>query len=260
MPYRRTENVARRLAARHAAIIAAARDAASEGGMAAVQIAAVARRAGIAAGTVYRYFPGKTDLVAALLAEISEREIGALRRAADVAPGPLSALAAAIMTFAARALRHRRLAYAAIAEPVDAELDAARLAFRKALAAEFGNLIAAAAAHLPEQDAALERGGAGRASHRGIDRTAGAGRNGPRARGGAVAGAGCVARARRRRCARAGAGGADSDRRSVVSDQSRHSSDYRSLVQCASSAGTVIERRIEWVTPPSTNSRRRECP
>ena len=66
MPYRRTENVTRRLAARHAAIIAAARAAASEGGMAAVQIAPVAQRAGIAAGTVYRYFPGKTDLVAAL--------------------------------------------------------------------------------------------------------------------------------------------------------------------------------------------------
>src|ERR1700689_5905075 len=99
MPYRRTENVARRLAARHGAIMAAARDAASEGGMAAVQIAGIAQRAGIAAGTVYRYFPGKTDLVAALLGEISEREIGELRRDADVAPGPLSALSAAIMTF-----------------------------------------------------------------------------------------------------------------------------------------------------------------
>ena len=209
MPYRRTENVARRLAARHAAIIAAAREAASEGGMAAVQIAPVARRAGIAAGTVYRYFPGKTDLVAAVLAEISEREIGALRRAADVAPGPLSALAAAIMTFAARALRHRRLAYAAIAEPVDAELDAARLSFRQALAAEFGNLIAAAAAHLPEQDAALSAAALVGLLIERIDRTAGAGRDGPRARGRAVAGAGCFARARCRRCASAGAGGAD---------------------------------------------------
>src|ERR1700689_2355018 len=131
MPYRRTENVVRRLAARRAAIIAAARDTAAEGGMAAVQIVPVAQRAGIAAGTVYRYFPGKTDLVTALFAEIAEREIGALRRAPAVAPGPLSALSASIVTFAARALRHRRLAFAAIAEPVDAELDAARLSFRK---------------------------------------------------------------------------------------------------------------------------------
>jgi AcrR family transcriptional regulator len=157
MPYRRTENVARRLAARHAAIIAAARQAASEGGMAAVQIAPVAQRAGIAAGTVYRYFPGKTDLVAALFAEIAEREIAALRRAAALAPGPLSALSAAIVTFAARALRNRRLAWAAIAEPVDAELDAARLNFRKSLATEFSAHIAATVAggHLPEQDRAL---------------------------------------------------------------------------------------------------------
>ncbi|MGC1353671.1 MAG: TetR family transcriptional regulator, partial [Xanthobacteraceae bacterium] len=67
MPYRRTENVARRLAARHDAIIAAARQIAGEGGMAAVQIASVAARAGVAAGTVYRYFPAKTDLIATLL-------------------------------------------------------------------------------------------------------------------------------------------------------------------------------------------------
>lgn len=157
MPYRRTENVSRRLAARRDAIIAAAQILASESGMAAVQIAAVAARAGIATGTVYRYFPAKTDLIAALLTEITEREIGAMQRAATGAPGPLSALAAAIMTFAARALRDRRLLFAAIAEPIDAEVDAVRTAFRKALAAEFAARIAAtiAARYLPDQDAAL---------------------------------------------------------------------------------------------------------
>jgi len=157
MPYRRTENVARRLAARHDAIIAAARQIASEHGMAAVQIASVAERADIATGTVYRYFPAKTDLVAALLREIAVREIGALRRAASDAPGRLSALCAAILTFVARVRRGRRLAFAAIAEPVDAELDGARTAFRKSLAGEFAGLIAAATAEgrLPQQDAAL---------------------------------------------------------------------------------------------------------
>jgi len=157
MPYRRTENVARRLAARHDAIIAAARQTAREGGMAAVQIASVAARAGIAAGTVYRYFPAKTDLIAAVLKEMAERELGALRRAAGNAPGPLSALAAVIVTFAARALGERRLAFAAIAEPIDAELDPARRAFRQALVGEFALRIAAAVAggHLPEQDATL---------------------------------------------------------------------------------------------------------
>jgi AcrR family transcriptional regulator len=157
MPYRRTENVARKLAARHEAILTAARDAATEGGMAAVQIAPVAERAGIAAGTVYRYFPSKVDLVAALTAALAEREIGALARAAASAPGPLSALAAAITTFAARALARRRLAFALIAEPVEPEVEAARVTYRKALASELERLIRAAhaAGRLPEQDPAL---------------------------------------------------------------------------------------------------------
>jgi AcrR family transcriptional regulator len=157
MAYRRTENVVRRLAARHDAIVAAARRAAGQGGMAAVQIAPVAALAGIAAGTVYRYFPGKTDLVGALVASVSEREIAAVRRAAEAAPGPLSALAAALTTFAARALRNRRLAWAVIAEPVDAEVDALRLEYRAALVAEIEARIRAgiAGGHLPEQDAGL---------------------------------------------------------------------------------------------------------
>ena len=155
MPYRRTENVARKLAARQQAILSAAHALAAEGGMAAVQIAPVAARAGIAAGTVYRYFPSKTELVAALVAELSQRDIAALERAAAAAPGPLSALAAALATFAARALANRGLAFALIAEPVEPEVNAARLAYRSALAGAFETLIRAALAGgpLPDQDA-----------------------------------------------------------------------------------------------------------
>jgi AcrR family transcriptional regulator len=157
MPYRQTENVVRKLAARHDAILAAARDLAAEGGMAAVQIAPVAARAGVAAGTVYRYFPSKTDLVAALVAALSELELATLEGAANAAPGPLSALAAAITTFAARSLKRRRLAFALITEPVEPDVDQARAAYRQALVGAFERLIrkAVAGAHLPEQDAAL---------------------------------------------------------------------------------------------------------
>jgi AcrR family transcriptional regulator len=157
MPYRRTDNVIRKQIARHGAIMESARLIAAEGGMAAVQIAPVAHRAGIAAGTVYRYFPSKTELVGALIAAIAEREIEALQRAAAAAPGPVSALAAAIATFAARALRNRRLAWAVIAEPVDAAIEAMRIEYRETLAAEFRKRIEAAmaAAHVPRQDSAL---------------------------------------------------------------------------------------------------------
>jgi AcrR family transcriptional regulator len=88
---------------------------------------------------------------------VAEREIAAVRRAADAAPGPLSALAAAIATFAARALRNRKLAWAVIAEPVDTDTDAVRQRYRRALADEIEARIRLAiqGGHLPEQDAGL---------------------------------------------------------------------------------------------------------
>src|SRR5215469_7192411 len=157
MAYRRTDRVARRLAARQNAIVAAARSLAAEAGMAMVQIVPVAERVGIAAGTVYRYFPAKIDLVRALVAAVTEREIGAMRRAADAAPGPLSALAAALTTFAARAIRHRRLTWAMLGEPVDAHVDAVQLDYRTALAAELEARIRVAVADglLPKLDPVL---------------------------------------------------------------------------------------------------------
>jgi AcrR family transcriptional regulator len=160
MAYRRTERVLQHLAARHDAIVAAARAIAAEQGLGAVQIVPVAERAGIAAGTVYRYFPAKTDLVKALVEAVSARELLAFRQAADAAPGPLSALAAGLVTCAARALRQRRLAFAVSDEPVDAAVDALRLAARRAFAGELEARIRAAVAggHLPEQDAGVAAG------------------------------------------------------------------------------------------------------
>ncbi len=157
MPYRQTENVARKLAARYEAILTAARAAAAEGGMAAVQIAPVAERAGIATGTVYRYFPAKTELVAELVKVLAAREVAALSEAARAAPGPLSALTAAFATFAARAHARRRLAFALLAEPVEPDVAIARESYRAAIATEFKRLIALALAggHLPRQDPAL---------------------------------------------------------------------------------------------------------
>src|SRR5262249_38036107 len=155
MPYRRTENVARRLAEREQTILGAAKSIAGEGGMGAVQIAAVAQRADIAAGTIYRYFPSKNDLLAEVITAATGCELAAMRPAGDAAPGPLSPLAACIATFAARALQERRLAWAVTAEPIDPDIDTLRLDFRRALATELETRIrtAIAKSHLPEQDA-----------------------------------------------------------------------------------------------------------
>jgi AcrR family transcriptional regulator len=160
MPYRRTEKVARKRAARHQAIIEAAAAAARDGGLAALRMAPVAARAGVAAGTVYRYFPSKADLVTELTAAVAAREIAALEAAADAAPGPLSALAAAVATFATRALARKRLVFAMIAEPTEPAIASARQVFRTALVAAFERRIQAAlaGAHLPDQDAAVSAG------------------------------------------------------------------------------------------------------
>ena len=157
MAYRRTANVLRRLNARHDAIVDAARDAASAGGMAAIQIVPVAERAGVAAGTVYRYFPSKADLISELIAEVSRDELAAIRRAADAAPGPSSALAAAVTTVAVHVLSQRKLAWGILAEPVDVDVTASRLASRREISGEIAARIDAAvrAGHLPAQDTSL---------------------------------------------------------------------------------------------------------
>jgi AcrR family transcriptional regulator len=154
MPYRRTENVVRRLAEREEAILEAATQIAADGGMGAVQIATVAERAGIAAGTVYRYFPSKTDLIAELVATIAGRELSIMADAGDAAPGPLSALAACIATFATRALNERRLAWAVMGEPVDGTVDAMRVAAPAIVGALMEGLLGPLAPSPPDAAAA----------------------------------------------------------------------------------------------------------
>jgi AcrR family transcriptional regulator len=174
MAYRRTERETARLAARYEAIIEAARALASESGLGAVQVVPVAERVGIAAGTVYRYFPSKDDLVAAVVNATATREVAAIRAAAAAAAGALSGLAAAIVAFAAGTVRMRRLAFAMLAEApppyppsqaVEGNIipppslaaggreEVGRLAFRRHIAGEFESLIRAAiaAGHIPDQ-------------------------------------------------------------------------------------------------------------
>jgi AcrR family transcriptional regulator len=156
MAYRRTERESARLAARYDAIIKSARALAGESGLRAVQIAPVAERAGVAAGTVYRYFPSKEDLVAAVVSDAAQREVAAIRAAAAAAPGELSGLAAAIMAFGSGTVRMRRLAFAMLSEAPDGG-DTGNFAFRRNIGNEFESLIRAAIAggHLPEQPAAI---------------------------------------------------------------------------------------------------------
>lgn len=154
MPYRRTPRVEARLSASRERILSAALAIVAEHGYAGCSVAAVARRAGVATGSVYRHFPAKADLVAEVFRSASQREVDAVARAASLERGAAEAVAAVIETFAGRALRAPRMAYALLAEPVDPAVDAERLVFRRAYAEAIAGLIArgVAAGELPDQD------------------------------------------------------------------------------------------------------------
>jgi AcrR family transcriptional regulator len=169
MAYRKTPAVQARLDAQRGTVLAAATALLAERGYAACSVAAVAERAGIATGTVYRSFPSKAELVAELFRSVVGREVAAVREAAAFEGDLHAQVASVIGTFAGRALGSPRLAYALLAEPVDPEVEAERLVFRRA----FRDVIAAriadgvAAGRLPVQDpeltAALLVGGVGEA-------------------------------------------------------------------------------------------------
>lgn len=150
-----------RLDAQRARILAAATHQLAEQGYAGCSVAAVARAAGVASGTVYNHVEGKAELVAEVFRAVCGREVeavqSAVRSAGRPAPDAAARVTALVETFALRALKSPRLAYALLVEPVDPIVDELRLQFRVAFrdiavaAVEAG----VAAGELPPQDATV---------------------------------------------------------------------------------------------------------
>jgi AcrR family transcriptional regulator len=141
-------------------LLNAARELIEEGGYGAASVLAIADRAGVAAGTLYRHFASKEELFVEVFRSVCAREERAMRAAADQLSEQATArerLETVLGTFARRALRNPRLAWALIAEPVDPRVDAERIAYR----ARYAELIAAGlaagidAGELPEQNVSL---------------------------------------------------------------------------------------------------------
>ncbi len=123
---------------------------------------AIAERAGVASGTLYRHWPSKGELFAQLFRVVCDRELRAMEAAARGTAGRSNAnhvqsIQAVLLTFAERALRNPRLAWALIAEPVDPLVDAERIAYRREYARRLaeGLRAAIAAGEIPEQDVDL---------------------------------------------------------------------------------------------------------
>jgi AcrR family transcriptional regulator len=132
MPYRPTERTEQRKAQQREKIVAAAMDQLADGGYASATVQTVAKRAGVATGTVYRHFPSKSDLFAEVFRRASQREVEAFTQATrDDGRSATERIAAATEAFARRALASPTRAYALLAEPVDPAVDAERLVFRR---------------------------------------------------------------------------------------------------------------------------------
>ena len=142
MAYRRTAAVQARLDASRETIVRAAIALLTEHGYVGCSVAAVAARAGVATGTVYRHFPSKADLVTEVFRVAAGREVAAVATAVHRPGAVVERITAVIETFAGRAFKAPRLAYALLAEPVDPAVDAERLIFRRA----YRDLVAATVA------------------------------------------------------------------------------------------------------------------
>jgi len=141
LAYRRTDQIIAKLGQTRRAILTAAHTLVAEGGFSAVQMTEVARRADLATGTLYRYFPAKEDLCRQVYREIAARELKLLA-SLQAGDGPASErLAAALRLFATRAARGQRVAHALLIEAVDPALEEERKAFRRAQGEIFSMLL-----------------------------------------------------------------------------------------------------------------------
>src|SRR5262249_38820599 len=152
-------------------LIDAARKLLEEGGYAAASVPAIAERTRVAARAPYRHFPSTAEVFGGLVPAAATRDPAAMGGAAS-GGGCIPRLGAAAAPHARRALRHRRLAWALVSEPVDPLVDAERLVYRREYCRHMAALLRAGIAageppHPgPRLSAAAPGGGGARALRR----------------------------------------------------------------------------------------------
>ena len=92
-------------------LLGAAQELIEEGGYGGASVAAIAERAGVAAGTLYRHFESKQELFVEVFRAVCAREERAMRSASAALAADTAAarLEQVLGTFAERALRNPRL-------------------------------------------------------------------------------------------------------------------------------------------------------
>ncbi len=124
MSYKRSSLMQERMEQNREAILQSARELIAQGGIKDAQIQAIAERAGVSSGLVYRYFDNKSQVLIEVLSEAIQHEVKILNHIAE--SDELTSkqkLDKAVTTFVKRAMNSPQLAYSLMFEPVDAELE-----------------------------------------------------------------------------------------------------------------------------------------
>jgi AcrR family transcriptional regulator len=138
-------------------LLHAARGVVEQHGYGGASVVAIAERAGVASGTLYRHFPSKAELFVEVFRDVCEREIASAALAARTAERAADKLDAVLANFAARALANPVLAWALIAEPVDPAIEQVRLDYRRTYTRHVERLLRAAIRQgdAPQQQTAI---------------------------------------------------------------------------------------------------------
>ena len=143
MSYKRSSLMQERMEQNREAILQSARELIAQGGIKDAQIQAIAERAGVSSGLVYRYFDNKSQVLIEVLSEAIQHEVKILNHIAESELSSKQKLDKAVTTFVKRAMNSPQLAYSLMFEPVDDELEHERFRSKQLIKQSIKEILAA---------------------------------------------------------------------------------------------------------------------
>ena len=122
MSYKRSSLMQERMEQNRMAILDSARELIAHGALKSVY-QAIAERAGVSTGLVYRYFENKSQILIEVLSDAIRREVEILDHIAKSDLSAKQKLQKSVTTFVKRAMNSPQLAYSLMFEPVDPEME-----------------------------------------------------------------------------------------------------------------------------------------
>jgi AcrR family transcriptional regulator len=138
-------------------LVRAAREVLERGGYGTASVIAIAERADVSAGALYRHFRSKAELFVEVFRAAGEGQLAEMHAAAAGAETYIGRLEAVVATYARRALQNRRLAWALVHEPTDPPVENERLVYRRNYCRNLAALLRGgiAAGEFPKENADL---------------------------------------------------------------------------------------------------------